>query len=95
VLAIEVDQPKNLLVIRYRGAIASNEVERGLEEVRAALTKLNIGFRLLGDLTELQSMDVSCASFLEKFMDLCSCDFLGCRINCLLTLLSDKQATLR
>ena len=71
-VAIEVDQPKNLLVIRYRGAIASDEMERGLEEVRAALTKLNIGFRLLGDLTELQSMDVSCAPFIEKAMDLCN-----------------------
>jgi hypothetical protein len=72
VIAIEVDQPKNLLVIRYRGAIASAELERGLEEVRAALAILTTGFRLLGDLTELQSMEVSCAPFLERIMDLCN-----------------------
>jgi anti-anti-sigma regulatory factor len=72
VVTIEIDQPKNLLAIRYRGTIASAEMKRGLEEVRAALPKLNTGFRLLGDLTELESMDVSCAPLLEKIMNMCN-----------------------
>jgi hypothetical protein len=72
VVTIEIDQPKNLLAIRYRGAIASGEMKRALEEVRAALPKLSTGFRLLGDLTDLESMEVACAPFLEKIMDLCN-----------------------
>jgi hypothetical protein len=71
-VGIEVDQPNNLLVIRYHGAVATNDLERGLDEVRAALDKLSTGFRLLGDLTDLQSMEISCAPFLEKIMDLCN-----------------------
>lgn len=71
-VTIEIDQPKNLLVIRYRGTITAGEVKRALEEVRAALPKLNTGFRLLADLTDLESMEVACAPFLEKIMDLCN-----------------------
>jgi hypothetical protein len=71
-VAIEVDQPKNLLVVRYRGLIGSGEMQRGLEQIQAGLPKLKSGFRLLGDLTELESMDVSCAPFLEKIMDMCN-----------------------
>jgi anti-anti-sigma regulatory factor len=43
-----------------------------LGEVRSGLAKLQSGFRLLGDLTELESMDVACAPFIEKAMDLCN-----------------------
>ena len=71
-IRFEVDQPQNLLVIRYSGLVRPDETERGLEEVRAGLAKLKSDFRLLADLTELQSMDVGCAPFIEKAMDLCN-----------------------
>jgi hypothetical protein len=72
VVAIETDQTQNLLVVRYRGFVQPDEVERGLEDMRAALAQLQSGFRLLADLSELQSMDVACAPFIEKAMDLCN-----------------------
>jgi anti-anti-sigma regulatory factor len=71
-VAFETDQPQNLLTIRYSGSVVTDEVERGLEEVRAALAKLQSGFRLLADLTQLQSMEVACAPFIEKAMDMCN-----------------------
>ena len=71
-IRFEVDQPQNLLVIRYSGLVGPDETERGLEDVRAGLAKLESGFRLLADLTELQSMDVACAPFIEKAMELCN-----------------------
>jgi hypothetical protein len=71
-VGLEVDQPKNLLVIRYIGAVGPDEVERVLGEMRAGLAKLESGFRLLADLTDLESMDVACAPFIEKAMDLCN-----------------------
>jgi len=43
-----------------------------LEQIRNGLAKLQRGFRLLADLSELQSMDVGCAPFIEKAMDMCN-----------------------
>jgi anti-anti-sigma regulatory factor len=71
-VAIEVDQTKNLLVVRYRGWIGSGEMQSGLDQIQMGLAKLESGFRILGDLTELESMDVSCAPFLERIMDMCN-----------------------
>ena len=68
----EVDEPERLLVIRYRGVVEAEETEKGLEQIRNGLTKLQSGFRLLADLSELQSMDVACAPFIEKAMDMCN-----------------------
>jgi anti-anti-sigma regulatory factor len=72
VIKFEVDEPKRLLAIRYRGVVKAEETEKGLEEIRNGLAKLQSGFRLLADLTELESMDMACAPFIEKAMDLCN-----------------------
>jgi len=72
VINFEVDEPKSLLAIRYRGVVRSEETEKGLEQIRNGLAKLQSGFRLLADLSELQSMDVGCAPFIEKAMDMCN-----------------------
>jgi len=72
VINFEVHESKSLLVIRYRGLVVPDETKRGLEDVRAGLAKLQSGFRLLADLSELESMDVACAPFIEKAMDLCN-----------------------
>jgi anti-anti-sigma regulatory factor len=72
VIKFEVDQPKSLFAIRYSGHVGPHETEEGLEQVRAGLAKLQSGFRLLADLTELESMDVACAPYIEKAMDLCN-----------------------
>lgn len=71
-IKFEVDQPQNVLVIRYSGHVGAEETEKGLTQVRSGLAKLESGFRLLGDLTELESMDVACAPFIEKAMDMCN-----------------------
>jgi hypothetical protein len=69
---IEFDQPRNLLVIRYSDHVGPDETERALEETRLALESVERGFRLLADLTALQSMDVLCAPHIESAMDLCN-----------------------
>ena len=71
-IRFEVDHPQNLFTIRYSGAIGAQETEQGLAEIRARLANLTSGFRLLVDLTELERMDVACAPFIEKAMDLCN-----------------------
>jgi anti-anti-sigma regulatory factor len=72
VINFEVDEPKKLLAIRYHGVVRAEETEKGLEQIRTGLAKLQRGFRLLADLSELQSMDVDCAPFIEKAMDMCN-----------------------
>jgi anti-anti-sigma regulatory factor len=72
VIKFEVDEPKRLLAIRYRGLVRAEETEKGLEQIRNGLAKLQSGFRLLADLSELESMDVGCAPFIEKAMDMCN-----------------------
>jgi anti-anti-sigma regulatory factor len=72
VINFEVDEPKRLLVIRYNRVVRAEETEKGLEQIRNGLAKLQRGFRLLADLSELQSMDVGCAPFIEKAMDMCN-----------------------
>ena len=71
-IKFEVDQPQSLLAIRYSGHVGPHETEEGLEQIRSGLAKLQFGFRLLADLTELESMDVACAPFIEKAMDMCN-----------------------
>lgn len=70
--AVEIDQPQNLLSIRYGGSVGPDEAEICLEEVRTALPRLRSAFSLLADLTGLEVMDVACAPHIEKAMDLCN-----------------------
>ena len=69
---VEFDQPRNLLVIRYSDHVGPDETERALAEMRLALDSVKRGFRLLADLTALQSMDVLCAPHIESAMDMCN-----------------------
>lgn len=71
-IKFEVDQPRNRLVIRYIGSIQAKDTEEGLDQIQAGLAQLQPQFRLLVDLTELDSMDVKCAPFVEQAMDLCN-----------------------
>jgi len=71
IFTVVIDQAKNMLVIRYHGRVTASAVERCAEEVRAALVKMQSGFRLLADFTELESMDVACVPYFEKIMELC------------------------
>ncbi|MEY2488453.1 MAG: hypothetical protein QOC70_395 [Verrucomicrobiota bacterium] len=67
---IEFDQPQNLLIIRYSDHVGADETKRALEEVRLALERVERGFRLLADLTELQSMEIACAPHIESAMEM-------------------------
>jgi anti-anti-sigma regulatory factor len=67
---LEVDESQNLVVVRYRGRVGPNDTERYRDDARAALPKIQSAFRLLADLTELESMDVACAPHIESIMDM-------------------------
>lgn len=71
-ISFEANVPRSLLEIRYGGVVSAEECETGLDQLRSALTKLDAGFRVLVDCTQLESMNVNCAPSIEKAMDLCN-----------------------
>ncbi len=68
----EVDKANNLLKVRYTGRVTSAETQRGADEVEDVLKDLLPGFRLLTDLSALDSMERECVPHLEKLMDACN-----------------------
>ena len=67
---IELDQSRNLFIIRYSDHVGPDETERALADVRLTLDKVDRSFRLLVDLLQLQSMDLLCAPHIKNAMDL-------------------------
>jgi hypothetical protein len=69
---VKLDQSRNALTISYGGQVTPDETRLCAEEVRLALAILEPGFRLIVDLTELQSMAVACSPVLANIMEICN-----------------------
>lgn len=69
---IEVDKGQNLLRIDYSGAIDAQELQRCAAELELRLSELAPGFRLLADLSGLESMEVKSVPHIRRMMDLCN-----------------------
>ena len=70
--AVGLDQSQNTLTILYRGQVTPDEVGHCAEEIRAATKILKAGFRLIVDLSELQSMEIACAPLVAQIMEICN-----------------------
>ena len=68
----DLDQSANLLTISYGGRVEAQETRRYVSEVERLLPELKPGFRLLTDLSTLESMDVACVADIKRVMDLCN-----------------------
>jgi hypothetical protein len=66
----EVDPSKNLITIRYSQMVSPEDSRLGAERCEVLVTELKPGFRLLGDLTGLESMDLGCLPHIRRTMDL-------------------------
>jgi ABC-type transporter Mla MlaB component len=69
---VKLDQSRNTLTISYGGLVTRDETALCAEEVRLALTILQPAFRLVVDLTDLQSMDVACSPLIASIMEICN-----------------------
>ena len=69
---VELDQSRNLLRISYGGRVTPDETRLCADEVRLALTILQPGFRLVVDLTGLESMETSCSALIANIMEMCN-----------------------
>jgi hypothetical protein len=53
------------------GHVGPEESERGAEQIRVLLGEMQKGFRLLTDLSALETMDLGCVPYIETVMDMC------------------------
>ena len=69
---VKLDQPGNALVIGYAGNVNAEQAHRCARQVQAALMRVQPGFRLLVDLTELESMEMACSPVIGSIMEMCN-----------------------
>lgn len=70
-IQVEADKSNNLLKISFSQHVGPEEAIRGVERVEALVADLPPGFRLLTDLSALESMDFTCAPHIKRVMELC------------------------
>lgn len=66
---IETDQTKNLLRFDFSGHVTVAETRRWREELCQFIARLQPGFKLLSDLSALDSMDLDCVPDIEWSME--------------------------
>jgi hypothetical protein len=67
-----VDESGRVLTMSYSHQVGADDMKACLGTVRDLMEQLKPGFFLLTDLTNLESMDASCAPDLGAIMELCS-----------------------
>ena len=66
----EIDKAKNLLTVSYAQRVEGDDTKRAMAEIERLVVELQPGFRLLTDLSGLDSMDSACVPHIRKMMDL-------------------------
>jgi hypothetical protein len=69
--SIEIEDADALIKITWLGEVHADEMRRCVEEVGVRVAKIRPGFRVLADMTSLESMDLACAPYIGSLMDLC------------------------
>ncbi len=70
--SIEADNSNRLIRISWSENVCIDEMRACAERFRALMVDIRPGFRLLGDLTGLESMDPAGAPYIAEIMDLLS-----------------------
>jgi hypothetical protein len=83
----EIDTSKRLMTMSFAQNVGSKEMKSCLEKVRGMLVDIEPGFRLLTDLSSLESMSTSCATDLGEMMNLCN----GKGIGAVIRVVPDKR----
>ena len=71
-VTVSVDESKNLLTVSFAQHVGLEEARLYTRKIEPALARLRPDFKLLVDLSNLDSMDFSCASYIDQVMDLCN-----------------------
>lgn len=62
---------KRLLHLSFIGRVRAEELEHSRQELAVLLADLPAGFRVLTDLSRLESMDLACEAEIGRTMELC------------------------
>jgi hypothetical protein len=68
--SVEADDLNRLIKISWSENVSADEMRECAEQLRALTGEMRPGFRLLSDLTGLESMDPTGASYIGAIMDL-------------------------
>ena len=63
------DKAKNLLRMTFCGHVTADEAKQGTDELADLMAKFESGFRLLTDLSGLETMDADCVPYIRESMD--------------------------
>jgi hypothetical protein len=69
---VGLDKPRNLLKIIYAQHVGAEDTKRVEEKIPPLLAEVQPGFRLLTDLSGLDSMDLACVPYIKRMMDVCN-----------------------
>jgi len=69
--SVEASDAERLIKINWSGQVDLDEMRRYAEEIRVKASKMRPGFRVLTDMTDLESMDHAGAPYIGSVMDLC------------------------
>lgn len=64
------NKSKQLLHLSYIGRVEPEELKRGLDDLKPLLAELTPGFRVLVDFSQLESMNVACATEIGLGMEM-------------------------
>jgi hypothetical protein len=67
---VEAEPAKKLLIMTFAQHVGPEELEQANVKLPALLDQLPPGFRLLSDLSRLESMDPACLGYIKTNMDL-------------------------
>ncbi len=72
-----INKPRQLVYICFAGDVGVAELERGRKDLDQLMADLPAGFRLLTDMSRLESIDIACAKEIGGFMELCEQKSIG------------------
>lgn len=68
----EADKSGKVLTLSFSQNVGVEEMQACVERVKILLSDMEPGFRLLTDLSSLESMDEACAPYIGAIMDMCT-----------------------
>jgi hypothetical protein len=67
---VTLNKARQLLLLSYSGEVHPDQLDRAEADVRALEADLKPGFRVLADLSDLESMDLDCLKGLGRLMEM-------------------------
>ena len=69
---VQVNPAKQLLSLSYSQHVDVEDMKRGVQQIKSALVEMRPGFRLLNNLSALETMEPGCSEQIVEIMKLCN-----------------------